>query len=87
MKVTERLATEFTEPESARLQPAIGNRQVGQQFRLIEPARLPDGPIDPMRARYVGFGAAVGLVVGVLVALGMTIGRHWSSKRPLTQTA
>jgi uncharacterized protein involved in exopolysaccharide biosynthesis len=79
----------LTDMQSARMQANLASRQIGEQFTLIDAARLPQLPIGPTRAQFIGFGALAGLSVGVLVALGVAIGRLWSSKRPqpLTQTA
>jgi hypothetical protein len=79
----------LTDMQTARMQVNLATRQIGEQFTLIDAARLPQLPIGPTRWQFIGFGALAGLSIGVLVALGVAIGRLWSSKRPqpLTQTA
>ena len=79
----------LTDMQSARMQVNLASRQIGEQFTLIDAARLPQQPVGPTRAQFAGFGALAGLSVGVLVAIGVAIGRLWSSKRPqpLPQTA
>jgi uncharacterized protein involved in exopolysaccharide biosynthesis len=48
----------------------LERRQIGEQFRVIDPARLPERPISPNRQRMNGMGAAAGLLIGVaLIAL------------------
>ena len=44
-------------------------RQIGEQFRLLEPARLPERPVGPSRLAVNATGALAGLGLGlVLVA-------------------
>jgi hypothetical protein len=79
----------LTDMQSARMQVNLATRQIGEQLTLIDAARLPQLPVGPTRWQFIGFGALAGLSVGVLIALGVAIGRLWSSKRPqpLPQTA
>jgi uncharacterized protein involved in exopolysaccharide biosynthesis len=72
----------LTDLEQARMQVDIERRQIGEQFNLLDQARLPQLPIGPTRAECVGLGAAAGLSLGVLIALVLTITRLWSSNRP-----
>lgn len=75
--------------ESAQMQVALERRQIGEQFNLVDQARLPQRPIGPTRAQYVGFGALAGLSCGVLVAILLMLIKLWTSNRPqpMTQTA
>jgi capsular polysaccharide biosynthesis protein len=48
----------------------LERRQIGEQFRVIEPARLPERPISPNRPRLDALGALGGLGLGLaLIAL------------------
>jgi capsular polysaccharide biosynthesis protein len=56
--------------ENARVAANLERRQIGEQFRMLDPARLPERPISPNRAQIDAFGAVGGLVVGLgLIAL------------------
>jgi uncharacterized protein involved in exopolysaccharide biosynthesis len=68
--------------EQARAQVNLERRQIGEQFYLLDQARVPELPIGPTRAEYVGFGAAAGLALGILIALVWTIARTGSSNQP-----
>ena len=59
----------------------LERRQIGEQFKILDPARLPERPVEPNRLRVAVMGALVGLAVGlVLVVL-----RRSSNTRPPTQ--
>jgi uncharacterized protein involved in exopolysaccharide biosynthesis len=79
----------LADTEQAAMQVNMARRQIGEQFNLLDQARLPERPIGLAREQYVGFGALAGLSLGVLVAILLTLARFSSSKRsqPLTQTA
>jgi uncharacterized protein involved in exopolysaccharide biosynthesis len=47
---------------------SAARRQIGEQFKLIEGARLPKNPIGPNRTAVNVAGGAVGLGVGLLLA-------------------
>lgn len=48
----------------------LERRQIGEQFRIIDPARLPERPISPNRPRLNTMGALAGLGFGLaLIAL------------------
>lgn len=55
--------------EESRLATNLERRQIGQQFKLLDPARVPERPIAPDWREYVGIGAAAGAALGVLVLL------------------
>jgi polysaccharide chain length determinant protein (PEP-CTERM system associated) len=46
----------------------LERRQVGEQFRIVDPARLPERPSGPNRMRYSMIGLLVGLAFGVAIA-------------------
>lgn len=45
------------------------SRAIGEQFRILEPARLPERPIEPVRLLWSALGAAAGLVVACVTLL------------------
>jgi hypothetical protein len=56
--------------EDARAAAALENRQAGEQFKTLDPARLPESPVSPNRPLIILMGALAGLAVGFgLVAL------------------
>ncbi len=44
----------------------LEKRQQGEQFRIMDEPNLPDGPTFPKRGVFVGAGAMLGLVLGLL---------------------
>lgn len=56
--------------EDAKLAASLERRQIGEQFRIIDTARLPERPFSPDRTRISMMGVAAGLALGLgLVAL------------------
>ena len=56
--------------EASKVSLELELDQVGEQFRIVEPARVPVRPIAPLRIQINGIGAGIGLVVGLgLLAL------------------
>jgi capsular polysaccharide biosynthesis protein len=51
--------------ESAKAAVDLENRQVGEQFRVLDPPRVPGRPISPLRPRISAAGFAIGLVAGL----------------------
>jgi polysaccharide chain length determinant protein (PEP-CTERM system associated) len=51
--------------ENARMSANLERRQIGEQFRVLEPARLPERPISPNRLQINTMGAFGGLAVGL----------------------
>ena len=51
--------------EDARISANLEQRQVGEQFRLLDPARLPERPFSPNRQQISLLGILAGLAVGV----------------------
>jgi uncharacterized protein involved in exopolysaccharide biosynthesis len=69
MRVAERLASLFEQEnleDAERLFSQTGN-SIGDQFRILDPARLPARPIEPVRTLWSGLGAAAGLIVACLI--------------------
>ncbi|MBP1712319.1 MAG: putative Lipopolysaccharide biosynthesis protein, partial [Deltaproteobacteria bacterium] len=55
----------------------LERRQQGEQFKILDPARLPEKPIRPDRNRILLIGAALGLLGG----LGLSFLREtWNQK-------
>jgi polysaccharide chain length determinant protein (PEP-CTERM system associated) len=55
--------------EDSKISANLERRQIGEQFKILDPARLPETPVSPQRARIDLLGALGGLVFGlVLVA-------------------
>jgi hypothetical protein len=51
--------------ENARAAADLERRQIGEQFKVLDPARLPERPISPNRAQINSMGALGGLAVGL----------------------
>ena len=52
----------------SQLSTNLEKRQEGQQFRLIDPANLPEVPSSPKRVKISLIGIAAGLVLGIALA-------------------
>jgi polysaccharide chain length determinant protein (PEP-CTERM system associated) len=59
----------LTKNEYARASANLERQQIGEQFRLLEPARLPERPISPNRPQIYTMGALGGLALGLGLAL------------------
>ncbi len=56
--------------EAANIAANLERRQIGEQFNLLDPARIPERPFSPNRQRLNLIGIAAGLAMGaVLIAL------------------
>src|SRR5690606_4651871 len=58
----------LTKREAARMSASLEQRQVGESFRTVDPARIPDQPFAPDRSRISLLGLALGLCLGVAFA-------------------
>jgi succinoglycan biosynthesis transport protein ExoP len=64
----------------------MASEQRAERLSLVEPANLPDHPYSPNRLLLIGAGAAGGLMLGFLLALGLEfINRPVRSPRQLEQ--
>lgn len=54
--------------EQSKIAVELERRQIGEQFRVLDPARPPVRPIGLRRLQINAIGAAVGVVVGILLA-------------------
>jgi polysaccharide chain length determinant protein (PEP-CTERM system associated) len=55
--------------EDAKISENLERRQIGEQFKILDPAREPEKPISPKRLKLDMMGAAFGLAFG----LGLTV--------------
>ena len=56
--------------EDSKIAANLERRQIGEQFKILDPARVPEKPVSPNRPLIEGAGAAAGLIIGVgIVAL------------------
>jgi polysaccharide chain length determinant protein (PEP-CTERM system associated) len=53
--------------EESKLSVNLEARQVGQQFRILDPARVPARPFSPNRARIYALGAFGGIALGTAI--------------------
>lgn len=51
--------------QEVKMSADLESRQIGEQFRIIDPARVPQRPFSPNRPRLNGIGAIIGLAVGL----------------------
>jgi uncharacterized protein involved in exopolysaccharide biosynthesis len=56
--------------EQARMTVSAERRQIGEQFRVVDRARMPERPVGPSRMSVNAGGIVTGLVLG-LVAIGV----------------
>jgi uncharacterized protein involved in exopolysaccharide biosynthesis len=53
--------------EDSKIAANLERRQIGEQFKLLDPARLPERPFSPDRQNLNMMGMAAGLAVGLLL--------------------
>jgi polysaccharide chain length determinant protein (PEP-CTERM system associated) len=58
----------LTKSESSKVAVQLERRQIGEQFRVLDPARLPIRPTGIKRVQVNGLGALGGLFLGIAVA-------------------
>ena len=58
----------LTRNEDSKLAANLERRQIGEQFKVIDPAHLPEKPFSPDRLRLNELGAALGLGLGLALA-------------------
>lgn len=60
----------LTKSQEAQVAANVERRQIGEQFKVIDPARVPERPYSPDRLRLNSIGAVSGLLLGIgMVAL------------------
>ena len=58
----------LTKREDSKIAANLERRQAGEQFRVLDPARMPERPFSPNRMRMNLIGAFAGLAVGLALA-------------------
>jgi capsular polysaccharide biosynthesis protein len=53
--------------EASKLAANVERQQIGEQFKILDPARVPERPFSPNRRLIMAAGSAVGLVLGLAV--------------------
>lgn len=61
--------------QQARIAANLEVRQIGQQFRILDPARIPTRPEGPGRLTIILFGAGAGFAAGLLLMLAASMRR------------
>ena len=57
--------TLLSKKEDSKIAANLERRQIGEQFKLLDPARLPEKPFSPDRHRLNMMGIAAGLAIGL----------------------
>lgn len=55
--------------EESRMSASVEMGQIGEQFRVLDPARVPQRPFSPNRPRLFGMGALIGFAIGLGLAI------------------
>jgi polysaccharide chain length determinant protein (PEP-CTERM system associated) len=66
---SDRYSSLLSRKEDAQLAANLESRQIGETFRLLDPARVPERPYSPNRQRLTAMGLAGGLAVGAALVL------------------
>lgn len=59
----------LSKKEEAQIAANLERYQIGEQFKVLDPARLPEKPTSPDRPKLYGLGLATGLGLGLALAL------------------
>jgi polysaccharide chain length determinant protein (PEP-CTERM system associated) len=51
--------------ESSQMSANLERQQAGEQFRILDPARIPERPVSPNRPQIIAIAAALGLLMAV----------------------
>jgi uncharacterized protein involved in exopolysaccharide biosynthesis len=62
--------------EASKMAVSLERRQIGEQFKIIDGARLPERPISPRLFPYLALGALGGLGSGIVVSMALYFWRH-----------
>jgi polysaccharide chain length determinant protein (PEP-CTERM system associated) len=55
--------------EDSKIAANLERRQIGEQFKVLDPASVPEKPFSPNRVRLNSIGAAIGLVFGLAIVV------------------
>jgi polysaccharide chain length determinant protein (PEP-CTERM system associated) len=66
---SDRYSSLLSRKEDAQLAANLESRQIGETFRLLDPARVPERPYSPDRGRLTAMGLAGGLAFGAGLVL------------------
>jgi uncharacterized protein involved in exopolysaccharide biosynthesis len=67
--------------EDAKLAAEVERRQIGEQFRMIEPARVPEKPLGATRGGLTFVGAVAGLCLGLALVVVLAANRARQARR------
>jgi len=59
----------LSKKEDSKIAANLERRQIGEQFKILDPARLPEKPSSPNRPLINAVGALVGLGIGLGLAI------------------
>jgi polysaccharide chain length determinant protein (PEP-CTERM system associated) len=62
-------ASLMSKNEEAKIAANLERRQIGEQFKILDPARMPERPFSPNRTRMTLFGLVGGLALGLALVL------------------
>jgi polysaccharide chain length determinant protein (PEP-CTERM system associated) len=72
MRDYDTLQTSYTsllkKKEEAQVSANLERHQIGEQFKILDPARLPEKPFSPNRPLFYTAGGGLGLALGLLLA-------------------
>jgi hypothetical protein len=72
--------------EESQIATNLERRQIGEQFRVVDPARVPERPVSPNRPLILVGGLALGLALGVgLVVLIELLDRTFRTQADVMQ--
>jgi polysaccharide chain length determinant protein (PEP-CTERM system associated) len=57
----------LSKSEAAKVAVDLENRRIGENFRVLDPPRVPAKPISPKRIQITGAGFGAGLVLGLMM--------------------
>jgi polysaccharide chain length determinant protein (PEP-CTERM system associated) len=64
----------LTKSEQSKVAAELEKKQIGEQFRVLDPAKPPVRPTGIARVQVNAIGAVAGLVVGLLIAAALELG-------------
>jgi uncharacterized protein involved in exopolysaccharide biosynthesis len=70
--------------EATKMAVNLERRQIGEQFKIIDGARLPERPISPRLFPYLALGALAGLAAGIVFSIASWAWRRRRTPSPAT---